>query len=86
MPSSSSPAPIVEDIVTATVPGKMPNMARTLLLNLSGGAGDFKMLRGGVPTIEYDAVYHAHLPRHRRLPWRILRALFTESAVRKAHD
>lgn len=48
---------------------------RGLLLNLSAGAGSFKRLRGGEPCAEYTAVFHAHLPRTRRLPWEILAAL-----------
>ena len=55
MPSSSSPAPIVEDIVTATVPGKMPNMARTLLLNLSGGVDAAEFAYEYIPPY-YNAV------------------------------
>jgi len=35
-------------------------------LNLSSGAGDFKKQRGGIPTIEYTAIYSRHLPVIRR--------------------
>lgn len=44
-----------------------------LLLNLSGGTGKFKTLRGAVPVVEFDAVYDRHLTSRRRLAWRILR-------------
>ena len=43
-----------------------------LLLNLGGGTGRFKLLRGAVPTEEFDAVYDAHLPGHRRFAWTLL--------------
>jgi|SRR5581483_6954738 hypothetical protein len=44
-------------------------MNRGQLLNLSGGAGLFKIFRGALSCIEYDAVYDYHLPYHRRLAW-----------------
>ena len=43
---------------------------RGVLLNLGGGVGQFKMLRGAVPVEEFDAVCDEHLPFSRRLPWR----------------
>jgi hypothetical protein len=46
-----------------------------LLLNLSAGAEEFKMMRGARPRLEYEAVYTRHLSLTRRLPWRILSRL-----------
>jgi hypothetical protein len=40
-----------------------------LLLHLSAGVDHFKILRGAIPWVEFDAVYYAHLPRRRRLAW-----------------
>jgi len=44
-----------------------------LLLNYSSGAGEFKRRRGGVPTIEYNAVYTKHLGVHQKAAFRLLR-------------
>ncbi len=48
---------------------------RKVLLNLSAGAGDFKLFRGGRSVQEFDAVYDRHLPPARRLPWGIVRLM-----------
>jgi hypothetical protein len=42
---------------------------RGLRLFLSGGAGEFKSLRGAAPHEEYEAVWDRHLSPRRRLPW-----------------
>jgi len=44
-------------------------------LNLSSGASDFKILRGGQPFIEYSALYVKHLPFYRRLTWKVVNGL-----------
>lgn len=54
---------------------------RGLLVHASAGVGPFKRLRGGVATIEYNAVYDRHLPAARRLPWTLLKVLADKIAV-----
>ncbi len=57
---------------------------REVILNLSAGAGSFKMYRGCSAVQEFDAVYCAHLPAQRRALWhtlgRITRARSRRSA------
>ena len=52
-----------------------------LRVNASGGVGDFKRLRGGVASLEYNAVYLDHLPARRQRPWRWLKRLLDTVAV-----
>ncbi|HSI83678.1 MAG TPA: hypothetical protein VK970_07825, partial [Candidatus Methylacidiphilales bacterium] len=56
-------------------------LKKRAVLNLSSGAAKFKRLRGGVPEIEYSAVYVRHLPAHRRAVWHGLAALLQNVAV-----
>ncbi|HUV38642.1 MAG TPA: GNAT family N-acetyltransferase [Planctomycetota bacterium] len=60
-------------------------MQRRMTVNLSAGVGRFKMLRGAVPTVEFDAVYDRHLDPHRRLPWTLLRLAFNRVTVEHFH-
>jgi hypothetical protein len=46
-----------------------------LLQHASAGVGPFKKLRGGLSTIEYNAVFDRHLPRRRQLPWSLLQSI-----------
>jgi len=48
---------------------------RGLLVHASGGVGRFKKVRGGESVTEYNAVFTAHLPRKRQLPWKLIGAV-----------
>jgi hypothetical protein len=50
-------------------------------LNLSAGAAHFKRLRGGMPAIEYSAVFSRHLPPSTRRALGVLRMLTTKLGV-----
>lgn len=52
-------------------------------VHASGGAGGFKRQRGATSTVEYMAVYTAHLPWRRRFAWYIL-GLFLNPVARLA--
>lgn len=50
-----------------------------LILNLSSGASQFKLLRGGVPFLEVSAVDYRHLESlPHRLTWRLLALVLTK--------
>ncbi len=53
-----------------------------LMLNLSAGAAGFKRLRGGVPEIEYSAVFCWHLPLRQRSVWKSLAAVLEHVGAR----
>jgi hypothetical protein len=48
---------------------------RKVPYHLSAGAGNFKRLRGAVPTTEYDAIFSRHLSRKSRTFWTLFRTL-----------
>jgi hypothetical protein len=54
---------------------------RKLLINASAGAGQFKRLRGGQATLEYNAVFDHHLPARQKWPWAFLKLLLDTIAV-----
>lgn len=44
---------------------------KEFMLHMSSGAADFKRLRGGEPSLEFNMVYAKHLSPARRLPWQL---------------
>ncbi len=50
-------------------------LQKNLMVHASGGVGKFKKMRGGRPVIEYNAVYHQHLPTGRQIPWKMIKAI-----------
>lgn len=56
-------------------------LEHNLNVHFSAGVGRFKRLRGCQPAIEYNAVYHAHLPPERRRPWVLLKTLMDKLAI-----
>ena len=50
-------------------------------LNLSSGASNFKILRGGKPYIEYTAIYRKHLSKTRQAMILALRAALLKIGV-----
>ena len=54
---------------------------KRLLFNMSAGAAGFKRNRGGVPAIEYAAVYDRHLPWRNRVAAGIIRSVLNGVGV-----
>jgi len=54
---------------------------RELVLHQSSGAGQFKKCRGGVPVIEYNAVYIRHLSLFRRIVWKTVKIISNKIAM-----
>lgn len=49
--------------------------------NMSAGVGKFKILRGGIPEMEYSAIYCKDLPLYRRLAYILLQKLTNDIAM-----
>lgn len=56
-------------------------LERGLIVHASAGVGPFKKLRGGVPVIEYNAVYDRHLPPSRQHAWSMLKVISDNIAI-----
>lgn len=50
------------------------------MVHMSAGVGEFKRNRGATPMLEYNCVYHDHLPPARRYPWLVLEQLLARIA------
>lgn len=57
-----------------------------LIYNMSAGVSEFKKKRGGIGYIEYNAVFHKHLPFHQRQPWNILHFMMNKIGVPFLHN
>ncbi|MBB6214316.1 hypothetical protein HNQ80_000385 [Anaerosolibacter carboniphilus] len=55
--------------------------SRNLILHQSSGAGEFKKCRGGVPVVEYSAVYIKQLPLFRKAVWKMLSIITNKIAM-----
>lgn len=51
------------------------------IVHFSAGVGPFKRARGGIPSVEYNAVYDAHLGPARRRPWALLETMMDRAIV-----
>lgn len=56
-------------------------LARGALVHDSAGVSEFKQNRGGVPVVEYSAVFDRHLPAKQRWPWALLGVLLEKVAL-----
>lgn len=54
---------------------------KSLLLNMSSGAAEFKRCRGAESAIEYTAVYVNHLPYFRRVGWKAFEILINKIGI-----
>ena len=54
---------------------------KNLLLNMSSGAANFKRLRGGTTSLEYNMVFFKHLPFIFQLPWRLYHLISSKIAI-----
>ncbi|MDX2305838.1 MAG: GNAT family N-acetyltransferase [Microscillaceae bacterium] len=54
---------------------------KNIILNMSSGAANFKRLRGGETTLEYNMVYSKHLALFNRIPWQIYHLISTQVAI-----
>jgi hypothetical protein len=60
----------------------LESLKMSYLLNQSSGAASYKMLRRAKEATDYMAVYSSHLPLKRQAPWKVLRVLMKQVALR----